>query len=119
MGGSKMTNIDWLAVEWVCQGTSLALKTDEKRMVIRRLSPRMLRNDDHFWSQASAAKLSAQVVAERLRMDPRSVQRIQSELPPATRGRCPKCHEQVWVLNNGAIEPHANQYYDECRDTYE
>ena len=109
-----MSGIDWLAVDWVCQGSSLSLKPDEKRMVIRRLAPRMLRNDDHFWSQASAAKLSAQVVAERLQMDPRSVQRIQSELPPATQGRCPICREPAWVLHTGVIEPHPNQFYEEC-----
>lgn len=115
-----MNTIDWLAVDFVCQGASLALKPDEKRAVVRQLSPRMLRPDEDFWSPATAAKISARTVAERLRIDPRSVQRIRDELPPATKGRCPHCREQVWVLENGAIEPHANQYYDDCpRRTWE
>ena len=111
-----MTNIDWLAVEWVCHGASLALKADEKKAAIRRLSPRMLGNNES-WLLQSATKLSAQTVADRLRTTDRTVQRIRDELPPATRGRCPECREPVWVLNDGVIEPHANNFYEECGDT--
>jgi len=110
-----VSGIDWLAVEWVCHGASLALKADEKRMVIRRLSPRMLANNES-WMEQSPHKLSAQTVAERLRTTDRTVQRIRDGLPPATRGRCPDCGEPVWVLTNGFIEPHSNNFYEDCGD---
>lgn len=110
-----MSDIDWLAVDMVCEGTSLALTPDEKRMVIRRLAPRMLKLDDWHWAKATASKLTSIQVAERLRITDRSVERIKAELPLADAAVCPVCRETMWVLvENGTVEAHSDSHYQEC-----
>ena len=115
MGAGTVRHIDWLAVDMVCQGTRLAhLTPDERRMVIRRLEHRMLNSDDWYWSQTSGAKLTARQVADRLAVTPRSVERFQAELPPATEQPCPVCREPMWVLDTGTVEPHPDRLYRQC-----
>ena len=50
--------IDWRAVQFVLQGECMDLTPAEKRMVMRRLEPKMLtfeQNRDEFWSPSTAA----------------------------------------------------------------
>lgn len=109
-----MTDIDWKAVYWACNGTRLKLTADEKRMVIRRLDERMLNPDDWGWSRITGAKLTATTVAEWLVTTERSVVRFRVELPPAEKRRCPRCSETMWLLSDGIVEPHPDRYFDEC-----
>lgn len=109
-----MRDIDWRAVDMVCEGTRLALTTDEKRMVIRRLAPKMLSTGDWYWAKSTAAKLTAGQVAERLQTSERSVQRTLSELPDADKRVCPVCMEDMWVLDSGVVEPHADRLSEQC-----
>ena len=109
--------IDWRAVQFVLQGECMDLTPAEKRMVMRRLEPKMLtfeQNRDEFWSPSTAAKLTANQVAQRMRTTGRSICRIMSELPPATEQVCPRCGEQMWVYPNRIVEPHPNGLVEEC-----
>lgn len=111
-----MNDIDWLSVQMVVfEGKSLPLRTAaDKRMAIRRLDDRMLSAGDWYWSSKTAAKLTAKQVAERMHTTERSVQRIQSELPPADRRVCSACGEPAWVYPNGIVEPHPTRMLDDC-----
>ena len=111
--------IDWRAVEFVVDGARLELSPDEKRMVIRRLSHRMLDNDTRvtkyaYWMQSNAAKLSAASVAERMGTSERTAQRIKDELRPAEKRVCPVCREPMWVYDDGTVEAHPNRLMEEC-----
>ena len=107
-------DVDWLAVEMVCQGSVLALRTNEKRMVVRRLADRLLTNDDPVGSSVPPGKLTAQQVADRLRTTERSVQRYQAELPAAHPRECPVCLQQMFVLTTGIVEQHPDRLYEPC-----
>ena len=111
-----MKDIDWQVVDWVATGTRMigGLTPDEKRMIIRRLDEKMLDESDEFRAYGVEGKLSALTVADRLRTTTRSVHRLRSELPPATKRVCPVCHEPMWVLNTGVVEPHADRIYEKC-----
>ena len=110
-----MRHIDWLAVDMVCQGTSLALTPDEKRMVIRRLAPRMLKSNDWHWAQATANKLTSGQVAQRLQISDRSVERIKDQLPLANSAICPVCRETMWVIaKDSIVEEHSDSRYQQC-----
>ena len=110
-----MRYIDWLAVDMVCQGTSLALTSDEKKMVIRRLAPRMLTATDWHWAQATANKLTTGQVAERLQLSERSLERIKDQLPLANSATCPVCRERMWVMvKDGIVEAHSDSRYQQC-----
>lgn len=110
--------IDWRAVEFVVQGSRLDLTGDEKRMVVRRLSERILTRQDYcddWWSPSTAAKLTARDVADRLRTSERTVARLLADMPPATKRICPQCGEQMWVLDDsGIVEAHPDRFYDQC-----
>jgi hypothetical protein len=108
-----MMDIDWLAVDMVCQGTPLALNPSEKKMVIRRLSHRMLSQGDWYWSQTTASKLTAAQVAERLQTTERSVQRMRDELPDGERQVCPVCRQDMWVVE-GRVEAHPDSLFEQC-----
>jgi len=106
--------IDWLAVEMVCQGTRLALRPDEKRMVVRRLDHRMLAHADNN-TDILPWQLRARDVAERLNMSLRNVQRLSANLPPADKQPCPVCREPMWVIRaTGCVEPHGNRLNEQC-----
>ena len=106
-----MSDIDWLAVEWVCSGVVLKLKPQEKRAVIRRLMPRMLENrESSFYTN----KLSSTEVARRMVTTERSVERYKAELAGATETSCPHCRQRMWVIA-GQIAPHPNvQLSEDC-----
>lgn len=107
--------LDWLAIDMVCQGTRLALKPREKLMVVRRMKPRMLSLNDPYWSQATAAKITAEQLAERLNTTARSVQRMLAELPPATKSCCPVCHQTMWIIDaTQTVEAHADALFHQC-----
>ena len=109
-----MTDIDWLAVEMVCEGTRLShLTAQEKKAAIRRLSPRLVaaneKNRDLLPHQ-----LTSDMVAERLGMSRRNVERIKADLPEAVQAICPVCRGRMWVLQTNVVEPHGNGIYEEC-----
>jgi hypothetical protein len=107
--------IDWLRVDWVCQGTALPLTPGEKRMVVRRLSDRMLDRNDGYWDRGTIGKLTAAQVAERLCVSERSVQRLRDEMPAATKKPCPVCHETMWILRDtNTVEAHPDRLYEQC-----
>ena len=106
-----MTDIDWLAVDMVCSGASMALHPDERRAALRRMAARMIVNGDSMYDYSGL--LSAEEVGRRIRMDVRSVQRIRSGLPPATETTCPVCRERVWVAGN-VVEPHPDRLLEDC-----
>lgn len=109
-----MTDIDWLAVDMVCQGTRLAhLTPPEKKAAIRRLSSRMVATTDNT-NDLLPHQLTAQTVAERLGMSRRNVERIKAELLDATERRCPVCGCRMWVLHTNVVEPHGNGIHEEC-----
>ena len=97
-----MSDIDWLAVEWVCAGTVLKLTPDEKRAVVRRLLPKMLDNDE---SAVYTTKLSSAEVARRLATTERSIERYKAELADANEKCCPVCRQGMWVIA-GEVAPH-------------
>lgn len=106
-----MSDIDWLAVEWVCAGTVLKLTPDEKRAVIRRLLPRMLDNEE---SAVYTNKLSSTEVARRMATTERSVERYKAELAHATETCCPVCRQRIWVIA-GDVAPHPDVLMrDDC-----
>lgn len=112
-----MSHIDWLAVNFVVRGERLKLTPDEKHMAIRRLDERILTQNDcrnEFWSAATAAKLSAAQVAERMFISERSVCRLLAELPPADKRVCPVCREPMWVWRDGTVEAHPNRITEQC-----
>lgn len=106
--------IDWLAVEMVCNGTPLRLRyAAEKRAVIRRLDDKLVTADE-FDNYTPPGKVTATDVARWLHTTERSVWRMRHNLPPAVKGRCPRCGEQVWVHLDGTIEAHPNPVWDTC-----
>lgn len=110
--------IDWLAVDMVCQGVALKLTPAEKRAAIRRMAPRMLTRREameDYWSPSTAAKLTAGQVAQRIHATERSVSRLLSELPPTEQRDCPACREPMWVrLSDNTVEPHADRIFEQC-----
>jgi hypothetical protein len=106
--------IDWLAVEMVCNdGHCLKLLHSEAMAVIRRLDERMLAVSDPVWD-IPPGKLTSQQVAQRLRTTDRSVMRWRKDLPPATKATCAVCDQTMWVLDDGYIEPHPNRLLRTC-----
>ena len=89
------------------------LTPTEKRMVLRRLSERMLHLDDWHYATTTTVKLTTSTVAEWLSTTPRSVQRTLSELPKADKDVCPVCKETMWVVND-IVEAHPDRLMDTC-----
>lgn len=106
-----MTDIDWLAVDMVCNGTPLALTKPERMAVMRRLDPRILSHDDEW--ECEGKQLNMWEVARRLQTTERSVQRMRAALPTATKSRCPVCGETMWV-SDGVVEAHPDCLFTEC-----
>lgn len=107
-----MMTVDWFAVECVVSGTQLALNVPERRAVIRRLEHRMRLPHVARWD--AYGTLTAEDVAERMYVTPRSIQRMKEELPEADKRRCPVCGEDMWVWHNGIVEPHPDGLNQEC-----
>lgn len=106
-------DIDWLAVEMVCGGKALKLRLPERRAVVRALDHRMLvPGDDNM--NVPPGMLSAPAVAALMKTTTRSVARLRAALQPATKMRCPHCREQMWVCDNGTVEPHPNRWNETC-----
>lgn len=109
-----MIDIDWLAVDMVCSGASMHhLTRPERKMVVRRLSDRMLR----YGSSPYAAGLTAEDVAKRLGVSSREVERLKAELPAADKRTCPVCKEPMWVIG-AEVEPHPDRIFNECPMSY-
>lgn len=102
--------IDWLRVDMVCNGTRLSLTPDEKRMVLRRLAPKMMKPGD---SRHYAGKLTTIDVAHRLDTTDRSVMRLMQDMPAADKHTCPVCREPMWVVS-GVVEAHPDSLLQEC-----
>jgi hypothetical protein len=91
-----MRDIDWQAVHWVVtEGCPLKLHTAERRMAMRRLADKMLKNTDSPYAQ----KLTAYEVARRLQITDRSVIRYLAEMSPGEKKVCPVCREDMWVVD--------------------
>ena len=102
--------IDWLAVHWVVsEGTALKLHTAERRMAMRRLADKMLKNTDSPYAQ----KLTAFEVARRLHITDRSVIRYLADMQPGEKRICPVCREDMWVVD-GVVEAHPDRLFTEC-----
>ena len=97
--------IDWLAVHMVVTGTPLKLTPTERKMAMRRLSERLLTLADSYMCPGN--KLTADEVARRLQVTPRSVVRYNTELPRAEKRVCPVCREPMWVVD-GVVEVDAD-----------
>lgn len=109
-----MTDIDWLAVEMVCEGTRLShLTAQEKRAVIRRLSHRLVASNENN-HDLLPHQLTSEMVAQRLGMSRRNVERIKSDLPDGVPHVCPVCRGRMWVLPTNVVEPHGNGVYADC-----
>lgn len=107
-----MSDIDWLAVDFVCQGATLKLRAAEKAAVVRRMDDRMLGNGQNV---GPVGKLSAAQLAERLCTTEKSVQRFRSDLPLASRDVCRVCREPIWVVvDTGLVEAHPDRLMVEC-----
>ena len=103
--------IDWLAVHWVVsEGTALKLHTAERRMAMRRLADKMLKNTDSIYC---TGKLTAFEVARRLQITDRSVIRYLAEMAPGEKRICPVCRELMWVVD-GVVEAHPDRLFTEC-----
>lgn len=105
-----MRDIDWLAVDMVVSGTPLKLHTAEKRMAMRRLGDKMLKNTD---SPYCTWKLTSYEVARRLQTTDRTIIRYLQEMPAGDKQACPVCHEPMWVVD-GVVEPHPDRLFNEC-----
>ena len=103
-----MTDIDWMAVTWVCNGTPLKLTRDEKLMVIRRLADKMATSPSKYDDG-----LPIPEVARRLQITTRTVERLKSELSHADPMVCPVCREHVWVVA-GTVESHPDALFNQC-----
>ena len=105
-----MRDIDWQAVHWVVtEGCPLKLHTAERRMAMRRLADKMLKNTDSPYAQ----KLTAYEVARRLQITDRSVIRYLAEMSPGEKKVCPVCREDMWVVD-GVVEAHPDRLFTEC-----
>lgn len=113
-----MKSIDWFAVQYVVSERRPLhwLRPVEKRMIVRRLSERMLTVSDRDHYHCTVGKMTAAQVADLLGIDPRSVQRILAELPKADKRECPRCSEDMWVVD-GIVEPHPTVFNEECSMT--
>jgi hypothetical protein len=105
--------IDWLRVDMVCNGTPLKLTPIEKRMVVRRLVDKMRINNKSMYGRC----LTSDEVARRLGVEPRSVERLKTELAPADKRTCPICREPMWVIGS-EVEPHPDRLFNECPMSY-
>ena len=109
--------IDWLAVDMVVQGTRIhGLRTDERRMIIRRLDHRIMRKADVPWiTRSKFTKITVEDVAELLGNAPRHAQRLRDELPAAKHQTCPVCREPMWVITEtSTVEAHGDRYHRQC-----
>jgi hypothetical protein len=106
-----MTDIDWLAVEYACDGYAMKLTEPEQRAAIRRMQDRMAAPGE--WDCYSNILTTAEV-GRRLRVDERTVLRRKKALPAADRHICPVCRNDMWVTDDGVIEPHPAALYKEC-----
>jgi len=117
-----VADIDWRIVGIICREQTNRyvgeLNADEKRAVVRRLMPRMLTKEDWYWSKATAAKLTAEDVAELLRTSSRWVQRAMAELRNSNPMTCinQNCMEHIWVdPDTNIIEAHTlPESVDQC-----
>ena len=105
-----MRDIDWLAVDMVVSGTALKLHSAEKRMVMRRLADKMLKNTD---SPYCTWKLGCDEVARRLQTTDRTIIRYLQEMPAGDKKPCPVCREPMWVVS-GVVEAHPDRLFVEC-----
>lgn len=119
MRGKKRADsdyIDWLDVEFVCQGTTITgLTSLEQRMVVRRVRHRMRTLDDWWNSPATPTKLTAETLAQRMGTSERQIQRICADLPAGDRRRCPVCNQDMWLLTDGVVERHPDGLMRDCR----
>jgi len=104
-----MIDIDWLAVQMVCDGATIHhLTKAERAMVIRRLSDRMRSNASRY-----CTGLTSDDLALRLGVSIREIDRGKAELPEAQQRQCPVCHEPMWVIA-GRVEAHPDRLFNEC-----
>lgn len=107
----RNTDVDWQAVHWVVsEGTPLKLHTNERRMAMRRLADKMLKNTDSIYC---TGKLTAFEVARRLQITDRSVIRYLAEMSPGEKRICPVCREDMWIVD-GVVEEHPDRLFSEC-----
>lgn len=107
-------DIDWYAVNTVCSERipMRHLKSDEKRMVVRRLIEKMRRT-----SETNDRSMTAEFVANLLGTTTRSIERYIAELPAADKRTCPVCREDMWVIGS-EVEPHPTRLLEECPMSY-
>ncbi|MEZ0366778.1 hypothetical protein ACAG26_24195 [Mycobacterium sp. pUA109] len=113
-----MSDVDWLAISWVCSGTPIALTDDERRMAVRRMVPRMVTRAEVSRDLSSAdwlarGRFTAEEVGRRIGVGERQVYRIRDSLPAADTDECPVCRERIWVVA-GVAEEHPDRLLNEC-----
>lgn len=106
------SGIDWVAVDFVVNGSQLALRPCEKRAVIRRLADRM--RPIHATNWDTRWKWTSEDIADRMYVSARQVQRMKDELPQAEKTLCPVCGQDMWVWVNGVVEAHPDALNQEC-----
>ena len=111
---SKRAEIDWLAVQQVCEdGHRLTLRIDEVKAVIRRLDERMMIPGD-YPQDIPPGKMTCEQVARLLKTTTRSIVRYRKALPPATKATCAVCGQPMWVRHDGIIEAHPTRLLKTC-----
>lgn len=105
-----MSDIDWLAVYYVCrEGLALKLTTAERKMAVRRMRERMANRNE----TPNGHQITHDEAGRRCGCDARTILRDLRELPAADKQRCPVCREPMWVVN-GIVEAHPDAVHNEC-----
>ena len=95
--GSLCSDVDWLAVEFVCGGTPMRIGKDQETLTAAVL--------------AIGYRLGVDVIAERCGTSARQVSRI---LEANGAGSCPCCKRRL-MLQDGMVPGHVNNLGVDCR----
>lgn len=111
---STRRHIDWQAVTFTVSGTRMPnLTPDERRMVVRRLKHR-LETVSGCTLPPLPGRLSTAMVAQRLGVTDRSVERVLADLGEAPKRDCPVCGTQMWLLPDSLVEAHPDSLLNQC-----
>ena len=107
---------DYNAVDAVVlRGTSYRqLNTATRRLIIRRMSSRLLRNSDNN-VDVIPGFITAVDLGRRFGVSGEAINATLNRLPSATRHICPECRGDMWVLDSdGTVEDHGNGFLEQC-----
>jgi hypothetical protein len=95
--------IDWGAIEWAVQDIPVRLTGTEKRLAVRRILHRLVKDDQGVdYQHIPAGKRTTQQVAEQFGCHKSAIQQIVHRMPKAVESVCPMCRGRMWILAESA-----------------